>query len=94
MSYIDKLRQLGETNPYECGLGKVLATEGREKYEAILDAIFAIDDDPTSRTYGKLFSIPRLEKVLAEDGYEWGEYFYRRHRHGQCKACLNRIETS
>lgn len=92
MSYVDKLRAHRD-NPYECGLGKVLKTEGREKYEDILEAIFAIDDDPTSRTYQQPYPIPWLEEIFYEE-YGWGEYFFRRHRHGKCKACLNREDRT
>lgn len=95
MSYSDRLRK-PRGNPYECGLGKVLETEGREKYEEILDAMFLIDADPLSRTYGRLHPIPALIELFWDE-YGWGEFFFRRHRHGTCKACLmrdSRTETS
>lgn len=92
MSYSDKLRSPRE-NPYECGLGKVLRDEGRDKYDEIVEAIFLIDEDPTSRTYGQYYSIATLITVF-DDDYGWGEYFFRRHRNGTCKACLNRDKAT
>jgi hypothetical protein len=92
MSYSDKLRSL-RANPYECGLGKVLATEGRDKYDEILEAMFLVDDDILSRGYGKMYSLQTLVEVF-KDEYGWGEAFFRRHRNGRCKACLNRDQRT
>ena len=88
MSYSDKLRAY-KANPFECGLGKVLETDGQEKYDEIVEAIFLIDEDPTSRGYGRPFSLQRLVDEF-RDEYGWGEYFFRRHRNGRCTACVNR----
>jgi len=68
----------------DCGLGKILANEGKEKYDDVLEAIFA-----KGKKSGKYHPISRLVEVFNEE-YGWTEFFFRRHRNGKCVSCLNR----
>lgn len=71
-----------------CGLGKVLREEGQEKHDKILDAIFAVDPNT-----GRMFSTAKVEQLFKEE-YGWSQFFYRRHRYGSCRSCLNRTQTN
>jgi len=82
--YQELLQSMPDRNGGDCGLGKILEKEGREKHDEVLEAIFAIDE----RT-GKMYSDAKLAAAF-EDEYGWSEYFFRRHRAGKCVSCMNR----
>ena len=84
--YLELLAEI-KTNPKGCGLGRVLRDEGQEKYDEILEAIFAVDE------FGIPYSTAKLETIFKEE-YGWSSFFYRRHRNGKCVSCLNRIPTN
>ena len=81
--YLELLQGVPDTSGHECGLGKILATEGQEKHDEVLEAIFAADER------GMLYPISRLIEAFHEE-YGWSEWFFRRHRNGKCVSCLNR----
>jgi hypothetical protein len=82
-TYQELLESMPESGK-DCGLGRILKTEGRKKHDKVLAAIFAIN--PKTE---RLFSNAKLA-VLFRDEYGWSEYFFRRHRNGTCVSCLNR----
>jgi hypothetical protein len=84
MSTYRELLQNAPSMAKDCGLGKILKAEGREKHDAVLNAIFEINPDT-----GKLYSDRRLEKLFADE-YGWSTFFFRRHRNGKCVSCLKR----
>jgi len=67
-----------------CGLGKILETEGKEKHDEVLTAIFTIDPNT-----GRLHSDQKLVDLFASE-YGWSEFFFRRHKAGKCVSCLKR----
>lgn len=81
--YVDDLRKRRAEGPDLCALGAVLENEGQEEYDAIMEAIFAKDDN------GKFFPAPWLVDEF-RDTYGWSTHFFRRHRIGDCQSCLNR----
>lgn len=89
MSYLETLRASPGTPRNQCRLGTILESEGRDKYDEIIDAMLAIDEDPSSRTYGKLYSTARIVELFQAE-YGFGEGIVRRHRNGACQACLSR----
>ena len=76
----------------ECGLGRVLLEEGQEKYDDIVAAIFATihveDSEGVLHDTGVLYPPVRLIELFEE--YGWSESLFRRHRKGECIACLKR----
>lgn len=71
-----------KTSGRACGLGKILETEGRDKHDEVLEAIFAKQEN------GELYPVSRLVALFSE--YGWSEFFFRRHRNGTCASCLKR----
>ena len=86
-TYLEYLQNMPEAKGTDCWLGKFLETEGREKHDEILDAIFQTGED------GKLYPISWLEAMFTDE-YGWSEFFFRRHRNGKCVSCLNRTPKS
>jgi hypothetical protein len=86
-TYLELLQNAPPIGRKECGLGRILESEGREKHDEVLDAIFQVDEK------GRFFPYSRLVSVFYDE-YGWSEFFFRRHRHGKCVSCLNRIQTS
>lgn len=85
-TYLEYLQNMPKRRGKECGLGNILETEGREKHDEILDAMFAIRED------GTLYPVSWLEEAFSDRG--WSEFFFRRHRAGKCVSCLNRTQTN
>jgi hypothetical protein len=83
MSTYRELLQSAPKGRKDCGLGRILETEGQEKHDAVLNVMFERDED------GQLFSCRKLANLFDEE-YGWSEFFFRRHRNGKCVSCLNR----